>query len=88
MELITDKTIREKVIHECLEEGKGLKMTSFVKCLNCKRIYKGKNLRVFSVLYLGETRYLVRCKNPKCSGSIFSIVDKDYDDSDIAGIFI
>ena len=79
MELITDKTIREKVIHECLEEGKGLKMTSFVRCLDCKRIYKGKDLRVFSVLYLGETRYLI---------NIYSIVNKDYDDSDIVGIFI
>ncbi len=88
MELITNKAIKEKVLCERLEELRGLKMTSFVKCLDCKRIYKGKKLRVFSFLYLGDTKYVVRCKNPNCDGSIFAMVDKDYNASDIDGIFL
>ena len=87
MELITDKKLKEKILLEWLEDFRKLKMNDFVKCKDCKRIYKGKHLRVFSYSYYGETKYLIRCKNPKCSGDILSIVDKDFDETPYVGLF-
>ncbi len=87
MELITDKKLKEIILKEWLEDFRGLKMNDFVKCRRCKRIYKGKHLRVFSFYYFNGIKYVVRCKNPKCPGWIMSIVDKDFDERPYLGIF-
>ena len=87
MELITDKKLKQKILHEWLEDFRKLKIEDYVKCIDCKRIYKGKHLRVFKISYYDEIRYVVRCKNPKCSGNILSIVEKDFDETPYLGLF-
>ena len=87
MDLITDKKLKEKILHDWLEDFRKLKMNDFVKCCDCKRIYKGKHLRVFKYSYYDEIKYTVRCKNPKCSAGILSIVDVDFDETPFLGLF-
>ena len=86
MKLVTNKTIRKKIIKEWRKGFLEPDNKAVAKCCNCIRFdKKKKQLEVYKYLADGEIRYFLKCKNIICEGGILSTDNNELDP--LIGIF-